>query len=233
MRNCIFAILFFSVILPLRGDVYLLRDLWRKSVSKIKQQHTPQNFIDHRLRSLLDFDALFEEKVIINGAEGTISVGLLGFTYSDFLKYLASMGSGRFFINDLNAVINIGRIRYLVYNAGDFSKAVCFAFDVPNVKNPPVMPYNLPHPGGSSVHDKIVQFPDRNAVYVTFSTVLNAEDAFYNCEGQLKAQGFSRMDRGGSSTAGFFMNADGGRIALISFDEKNHSGFVYVKERKK
>ena len=63
--------------------------------------------------------------------------------------------------------------------------------------------------------------------------MLNAEDAFYNCEGQLYSQGFRRADKGGSSTAGFFLTPDGGKIALVSFNGGHHNGFVYIKERKK
>lgn len=232
LKKYTFIILFFCVLIPLRGDVYLLRDLWRKSVNKIKAKQEPQQFIDHKLQSLLHLEPLFEEPIIINGGEGTLSVGLLGFNYSEFRKYLDSIQSKRFFINDLNAVINFGRLRYLVYNSGEFSNAVCFAFNVPQVKNPPPLPYRFPQPGGSAVHDKIVQFPDRNAAYVTFETVLNAQDAFYNCSGQLKSQGFSRVDSD-NSTAGFFMTPDGGKIALVSFSPKHHNGFIYMKERKK
>lgn len=233
MRKILFVFLIISIFAPLHGDVYLLRDLWRKSVNKLKQKDEPQQFIDHRLQTLLQFESLFEEPVIINGAEGTISVGLLDFVYSDFLKYLASVETGRFPVNGLNAVLNFGNTRYLVYNSGEFSKAVCFAFNVPKVKNPPALPYNFPHPGGSAVHDKIVQFPKRNAIYATFSMVMNAEDAFYNCEGQLKAQNLNRVDKGGSSVAGFFMTPDGRKIALVSFNTEHHNGFVYIKERKK
>ena len=223
---------FLMIFSPLSGDVYLLRNLWKKSSGTEKNGDTV-SFAEYRLHELLSCKALFDERIIINGEKGQLFVGLLDFTYMDFLKQLESLNLRDFAVNELNAVIKVGNVRYLVYNSGDFSRAVCFKFDVRISRNPPALPYYFPNPGGGSIHDRIVQFPDRNAAYVTFSAVFDAAAAFYNCGNQLESQGFRRVDNGGGSSGGFFMTSDGGKIVLMSFSDKSHNGFIYMKERKK
>lgn len=125
-------------------------------------------------------------------------------------------------------------MRYFIYNSGEFSKAVCFVFNVKYRKNPPGLPHYIPDPGGNSVHSKIVMFPSRRTTYVTFDSIFNAEDAFRNCENQLRAQGILRIGgRSDSPTAGFFMNGNGSKIVLASFNEEYKNGFIYHFERKK
>ena len=70
-------------------------------------------------------------------------------------------------------------------------------------------------------------------IYVTFESVFNAEDAIFNCESQLRSQGFKRIGAGKNNDyAGFFMTADGSKIVLASFNNENRNGFIYYKEAK-
>ena len=225
----IFSIILFLVLTPaLFGEVYLLRNFRRGKNDRGKVELS-----DGFFHSMLDFKPMFEEDIRINGADGRLSVGLLDNTYADILRAIQYTEAKGISYNDINMVIKTGSVRYLIYNTGDFSKAVCFAFNVPQVKNPPPLPANFPDPGNNAVHDKIVEFPDRKTVYVTFAAVLDAEDAFYNCKSWLQAQDFNHIDNGDNSNAGFFLSKDSSKIVLVSFSEKYNNGFVYFKERKK
>lgn len=219
-------LLIFSFSLSLRADVYLLKDFWKR-VSPNK--NTVQN-IDGRLRDLLDFESLFEEDIIINGSRGVLNVGLLNMTYAEFLEHLRYLRLKNISFNSLNTMIKSGRMRYLVYNAGDFSKAVCFAFNIANSKSVPPLPYIIPNPGGGAVHERVIEFPDRKTVYVTFNSVYNAEDAVFNCESQLNSQGFKRIGSNINDHAGFFMTSDGSKIVMMNFNAEHKDGFIYYKE---
>lgn len=210
------------------GEVYLLKN-FRKTVNRNNNVEVNDGFF----HSMLDFKPLFEEKICINGAEGSLEVGILDTTFADLIRVLQYTKNKSVSYNDINIVIKTRNIRYLIYNTGDFRNAVCFVFNVPQVKNPPPLPPNFPDPGNNSVHDKIVEFPDRKSIYVTFSSVLDAEDAFLNCKTQLLSQNFSHIDKGDISNSGFFLDKNSSKIMLVSFSEKDHNGFIYFKERKK
>lgn len=215
------------------ADVYWLRDIFKRKGSGQHQEY-PESYRESRLLDILRFNALFKEDISINGEHGELRVGLLDYTYNEFLEFLRGLQLSRSASNRVNTVIVWRNRRFLVYNAGDFSKAVCFEFDIPYRKHPPSLPHYIPDPGNGAIHTKIVRFPDRGTTYVTFSTIFNAEDAFANCANQLRFRNIRRVGgRGDSTTAGFFMNDGGTEIVLISFDQKFNNGFIYHTEKKK
>ena len=225
--------LLFAGVFNLRAEVYWLKDIFKRAKRSNQQKYT-EKYRESRMQGILRFDSLFSEDISVNGEDGELHVGLLDYTYNEFLFNLRYLELKNFAANASNTVIVFGSRRYLVYNTGEFSKAVCFEFDVPLRKNPPGLPDYIPDPGSGAVHSRIVRFPDRGTTYVTFETVLNAEDAFLNCLNQLSMRNIRRI--GGthdSSTAGFFMNDGGTEIVLISFSQEFNNGFIYHTGKKR
>lgn len=225
--------LLLAAIQNIHADVYWLKDIFKRA-KNAQQQKYSEKYNANRIPDILHFDSLFAENISVNGEYGKLHVGLLDYTYNEFLFNLRYLGLKNFASNPANTVIIFGNRRYLVYNAGEFGKAICFEFDVPLRKNPPILPSYIPDPGSGSVHSRIVCFPDRGTTYVTFDTVLNAEDAFLNCLNQLQMRNINRV--GGthdSPTAGFFMNNSGTEIVLVSFNQEFNNGFIYHTEKKK
>lgn len=213
----------------LRAEVYWLKDILKRSTNSQQQKYSGSSIPD-----ILHFDSLFNENITINGEKGKLHVGLLNCTYNEFQFNLRYLELKNFAGNSSSTVIVFGNRRYLVYSTGEFSKAICFEFDVPLRKNPPPLPDFIPDPGNGAVHSRIVHFPARGTTYVTFDTVFNAADAFQNCLNQLQMRNIRRI--GGthdSPTAGFFMNSSGTEIVLISFNQEFNNGFIYHTEKKR
>ncbi|MBR2722963.1 MAG: hypothetical protein IKB77_01420 [Lentisphaeria bacterium] len=232
IKFCLLMIALLYGFQNLNADVFLLRDFFKRRSSQ--QQNMPEKYRENQMLDILRFDSLFDEDISINGADGELHVGLLEFTYRDFLQALRYLGLKNYSANAVNTVIISGNQRYLIYNAGEFSKAVCFEFNVPYRKHPPPLPHFIPDPGGGAAHNRIIQFPDRGTTYVTFNMVYNAADAFYNCASQLQARGIKHIGSLNEETAaGFFMNDSGSEIVLVSFNQKYKNGFVYHTEKKK
>ncbi len=211
------------------AEVYWLKNILHSSSSKaIYSKNAVQNYV----AELLEFDVLFQEDMIVNGAKGKLEVGLLDHTYFDFLYELNRYDFDDIVSTNVNTVIKFGNVRYLVYNCGDNNKALCFAFRVGEAEVPLSLPQGIPCPDGA-FHDRIIEFPDRGTTYVSFSMIGNAEAAMADCSAYFSTEGLRNVGSIDGGVSGFFMTADGADIVMMSFDDEHKTGFIYRKKKKK
>ena len=115
MKLKLFLLFFLLLAAPgnIYAEVYWLKDILER-VKNTQPQKYPEKYNAQRVPDVLHFNYLFSENISVNDENGKLHVGLLDYTYKEFLFNLRYLGLKNFASTDSNTVIVFGDRRYLV-----------------------------------------------------------------------------------------------------------------------
>ena len=229
----LFACLFLAF--SLRGEVYWLRDLGQS----LKMSQSKLSDIER----ILDKTVFMRDPLIINGYKTEMEIASSSYRFGDLLREFNRIDARLLTILDGRNLIFTIELndkyvqKYLISNIGNAFNATIFSMKLPKILPKPKWNGNwetILASGGAEL-ERVIEYPERNATYITLKNVGNPELELDYIRQNLKSRGFKNFSNNGNelrSKSELFFKESNGEMIALSFDDVGN-GFFYHRGEKK